>query len=165
MQAVISSKLHIKKQFANVIAEIYGVVKLPSGTAFVLRFQSLLIKKVPMLFVSKLFRVSLMLALPLSLLAQKEAPIVLNNPSFEDVPSLSHTPIGWYDCGQVRTSPPDVQPGFWGVTTAPYNGSSYLGMVVRDNETWESVGQRLSRPMENNSCYELGMYIVKRRNT
>lgn len=114
-----------------------------------------------MLFVRNLFRVTLTLSLPFNLLAQKDAPIILTNPSFEDVPRASSTPSGWYDCGQMKDSPPDVQPGSWEVSTAPKHGSSYLGLVVRDNETWESVGQRLSRPMEINQCYELSMDLSK----
>ncbi len=114
-----------------------------------------------MLLVKKLFWLSLVLAAPQYMSAQKDAPIYLNNPSFEDVPRASATPSGWYDCGQMRDSPPDVQPGFWEVSTPAFNGSSYLGLVVRDNETWESVGQRLSRPMEQNSCYELVMHLCK----
>jgi outer membrane protein OmpA-like peptidoglycan-associated protein len=114
-----------------------------------------------MLLVKKLFWFSLVLSLPQYASAQKDAPIYLNNPSFEDVPRASATPSGWYDCGQMRDSPPDVQPGFWEVSTPAYHGSSYLGMVVRDNETWESVGQRLSRPLEINNCYELSMHVCK----
>jgi len=114
-----------------------------------------------MLLLKKLFWVSLVFVVPQSMLAQKDAPIYLNNPSFEDVPRASATPSGWYDCGQMRDSPPDVQPGFWEVSTPAVNGSSYLGMVVRDNDTWESVGQRLSRPLEINSCYEITLYLSK----
>lgn len=114
-----------------------------------------------MLFVRNLFRVSFALALPFSMLAQKDAPIILVNPSFEGVPMASAPPSGWYDCGQMKDSPPDVQPGFWDVSKPPKDGSSYLGMVVRDNETWESVGQRLSRSLEINQCYELRMDLCK----
>jgi outer membrane protein OmpA-like peptidoglycan-associated protein len=92
---------------------------------------------------------------------QKDAPIVLTNPSFEDIPRSSTTPTGWYSCGQMKDSPPDIQPGFWQVTTPPQHGSSYLGLVVRDNESWEGVSQRLSRPLEINQCYELSMKLSK----
>lgn len=86
---------------------------------------------------------------------------MLVNPSFEDVPAKSVTPTGWYDCGQMRDSPPDIQPGSWEVATPPKHGSSYMGLVVRDNETWEAVGQRLARPLEINQCYELSMDLSK----
>lgn len=103
----------------------------------------------------------LMLALPFAAAAQKENLIYLNNPSFEDVPSAGQTPMGWTNCGDPRESPPDVQPGFFDVTKAPSHGASYLGLVVRDNETWESVSQRLSKPIEVNQCYEFSMDICK----
>jgi outer membrane protein OmpA-like peptidoglycan-associated protein len=96
--------------------------------------------------------------------AQKESPITLQNPSFEDVPGASHTPIGWFSCGQVMDSPPDVQPGgdaTFGVSKPANHGSTYIGMVVRDDETWESVGQRLSRPLEKGQCYEFSMDLAR----
>jgi outer membrane protein OmpA-like peptidoglycan-associated protein len=114
-----------------------------------------------MLFVKNFLRMSLLLVLPLGAWAQKDTPIPLFNPSFEDVPRPSSTPSGWYDCGQMKDSPPDVQPGSWEVATPAKHGSSYMGLVVRDNETWEAVGQRLPRPMEINQCYELSMDLSK----
>jgi outer membrane protein OmpA-like peptidoglycan-associated protein len=118
-------------------------------------------KKNTMTLRPQLTILSVVLSMPFGLLAQKELPIVLTNPSFEDIPRSSSTPSGWFDCGQMRDSPPDVQPGFWEVSTPPKHGSSYLGLVVRDNETWEAVGQRLIRPMEVNQCYELSMDLSK----
>lgn len=93
--------------------------------------------------------------------AQKEGVITLQNPSFEDTPSPSKTPTGWYSCGQVADSPPDVQPGSFSVVKAPAHGSSYMGLVVRDDETWESVAQRLSRPLEKDQCYEMSMALCR----
>jgi outer membrane protein OmpA-like peptidoglycan-associated protein len=91
----------------------------------------------------------------------KEAPIVLNNPSFEDIPTQGKTPTGWYDCGRPGESAPDIQPGQYGVTTLPKQGDSYLGMVVRDNETWEAVGQRLKAPLINGHCYDFAIDMCR----
>ncbi|MBK8192450.1 MAG: hypothetical protein IPK76_04365 [Lewinellaceae bacterium] len=102
-----------------------------------------------------------LLALPFALAAQKEVTITLLNPSFEDVPKDSETPSGWYDCGKSGESPPDVQPGSFSVTKAPSHGNTYLGLVVRDNETWEGVAQRLSRPLEKDQCYEFTMDMCR----
>lgn len=96
---------------------------------------------------------------PCLLLAQKE--IRLNNPSFEDIPAHSHTPQGWFNCGHPGESPPDVQPGAFNVTRLPSDGRTYLGLVVRDNETNESVGQRLSAPLEANKCYEFTIDLCR----
>ncbi len=119
-----------------------------------------------MLSVRKLSRVSIALALPLSLLAQKEAPILLTNPSFEDAAHIGIVggsgPSGWYDCpSKGGESAPDVQPGFWKVTRAPSNGSTYVGLVVRDRESWEGIGQRLTRQLEINQCYEFSLDLCK----
>ncbi|HRI59483.1 MAG TPA: hypothetical protein PK228_07160, partial [Saprospiraceae bacterium] len=70
---------------------------------------------------------------------------MLSNPSFEDTPKTGEVPVGWYDCGAAMETPPDVQPGSFGVVSSPYDGNTYLGMVVRDNETWEAVGQQLQQ--------------------
>ncbi|RMG77012.1 MAG: OmpA family protein [Bacteroidetes bacterium] len=94
------------------------------------------------------------------LFAQDE-PIVLENPSFEDMPRHSRQPRGWYDCGFPGESAPDTQPGFFDVTQLPQDGDSYLGLVVRDNETWEMVAQRLSRPLEAGKCYEFSVYLSR----
>jgi len=34
-------------------------------------------------------------------------------------------------------------------------------MVVRENDTWESVGQRLKRPIEANQCYSFSIYLAR----
>lgn len=88
----------------------------------------------------------------------KLAVINLENPSFEDTPRAGlrggKPPVGWYDCGGTTETSPDIQPGFFGVLKAPSHGSSYLGLVVRDNETYESVAQRLSQPLMAGKCYD-----------
>ncbi len=68
---------------------------------------------------------------------------------------------GWYDCGKADETPPDVQPGSFSVTKVPSHGNTYLGLVVRDNETWEGVSQRLSRPLEKDHCYEFTMDVCR----
>lgn len=99
---------------------------------------------------------------PLFLFGQaKEAPILFNNPSFEDLPKAGQTPSGWYDCGPQGESAPDIQPGSFEVTKKASNGNTYLGLVVRATETWESVAQRLSRPLEANQCYEFSLDLAR----
>lgn len=102
---------------------------------------------------------ALFVALPLA--TTQEGVIYLTNPSFEDMPQHSRTPIGWTDCGPPMESAPDIQPGFWGVSKAAQNGNTYLGLVVRERETWESVAQRMSRPMEKDKCYEFSLFLCR----
>ncbi|MBK8721743.1 MAG: OmpA family protein [Saprospiraceae bacterium] len=87
--------------------------------------------------------------------------IKLQNPSFEDEPKISKTPAMWTDCGALGESEPDVQPSGWMVDRPAFHGKTYLGMVVRDNETWEAVGQKLSSPIQGGSCYEFSIYLSK----
>ena len=97
----------------------------------------------------------------------QEAPIYLINPSFEDFPQQGKTPKGWEDCGFPGDTPPDIQPSgmpsapFFQVTKPAFKDSTYLGMVVRDNDTWEMVSQRLSAPLTAGQCYEFSLYLCR----
>jgi outer membrane protein OmpA-like peptidoglycan-associated protein len=84
----------------------------------------------------------------------------LYNPSFEDIARHSQPPRGWIDCGFSNESPPDVQPsGAWRVYRPAYHGNTYLGMVTRENDTWESVGQKLNNPLRKGKCYAFSLYM------
>ncbi len=86
--------------------------------------------------------------------------IKLTNPSFEGIARPSIPPMGWLDCGFATESPPDVQPsGAWQVHRPAHHGGTYLGMVTRENDTWESVGQRLPKPLERDRCYTFSIYL------
>jgi len=95
--------------------------------------------------------------------------IKLQNPSFEGTPHqgtyTSNLPHGWYDCGIIQfptETAPDIHPkGFWENTLPASNGETYLGIVVRDNESWESVSQKLSQPLLPKNCYEISLEIAQ----
>jgi len=87
--------------------------------------------------------------------------ISLKNPSFEDLPQVSKTPAGWKDYGPLTETPPDIQPGAFECTLAPRDGVSYLGLVVRDNNTFESVGQRLQVPLQQDSQYVFTAWLAR----
>lgn len=91
----------------------------------------------------------------------QEEPIVLENSSFEDMPRHSRQPRNWYDCGFPNESPPDTQPGQFDVTQVANDGDSYMGLVVRENDTWEMVAQRLSAPLEGGKCYEFSIFLSR----
>ena len=94
--------------------------------------------------------------------AAQEVEITLDNPSFEDTPRHSREPRYWTDCGWPSESPPDVQPDFtFQVTKQAFAGNTYLGMVTRDNDTWESVGQLLNSPFEEGKCYEFSIKLAR----
>lgn len=80
--------------------------------------------------------------------------IHLMNPSFEDYPMAGNVPIGWKDCGFPGESPADTHPsGQFAVTKYAADGNTYLGLVTRDNDTWEMAGQKLTEPMIAGQCY------------
>ena len=97
------------------------------------------------------------------ILAQKPADIIhLDNPSFEDMPIAGRAPTGWLDYGPVSETPPDVQPyGGFRVTKAAFHGNTYIGLVTRDHNTWESVGQKLSKPMKKDQCYDFSFVATR----
>ena len=102
------------------------------------------------------------------LVAQDE-PIQLTNPSFEGIPQDGvqggTLPTGWYDCGFAGETAPDVHPqpdgGNFMVTKPAYDGETYIGMVVRENDTWEMISQRLSSPLVGGKCYEFSIHLCR----
>ncbi len=92
--------------------------------------------------------------------------IHLRNGSFEDIPGHSQGVRGWIDCGFPGETAPDVQPfksnqvAAWGQLIPAEDGETYLGMVVRDNDTYERVCQRLNQPLQNGNCYSFSIYLT-----
>ncbi len=101
--------------------------------------------------------------------AQNIDTVYIVNGSFEDVPrhgGEDRKPIsGWYDCGEKRfpsENPPDIHPGgYWENKVNAYHGKTYLGMVVRDNDTYEGVGQVLNGELERGRCYEFSVSLAQ----
>ena len=102
--------------------------------------------------------------------------IILNNPSFEDKAHFGkdsgvQSIKGWYDCGYInfggRETPPDIHQGnsrdtaFWDNTLNSAVGRTYLGMVVRENESYEAVSQRLPFPLTKGKCYSFSIYLAR----
>jgi len=63
----------------------------------------------------------------------------MQNPSFEGPRQAHQTPGPWQTCQVGQT--PDTQPGNWGVTLAPSNGNSYLGLVAQYANNNPNSGQ------------------------
>ena len=96
--------------------------------------------------------------------AQDDVAIFLTNPSFEDIPRVSAAPRGWTDCGFLGESAVDVQPEphrEFKVYKPAFHQHTYLGMVVRDNDTYERVSQRMSNAMQAGQCYEIKLHLAK----
>jgi outer membrane protein OmpA-like peptidoglycan-associated protein len=110
-----------------------------------------------------LFNALLLWFIPNVMQGQESSDVIqLINPSFEDMPRHSKAPRAWSDCGFKGESAPDIQPsGIFSVTKPAADGNTYLGLVVRDNDTWESVGQELSKPMEKGKCYTFSIALCR----
>lgn len=88
--------------------------------------------------------------------------IYLDNPSFEGVARHSTPPPGWENVGFEKQSPPDTHPsGDFGVEKKAKHGHTYLGLVVRENETYESVAQKLPSPLEESKCYRMEVAVAR----
>jgi len=114
-----------------------------------------------------------------SMVFAQDEVIELNNPSFESAPFAGGEPAnnikGWQDCGVVffeGETPPDIHLGmskdsasnhsaFFGVKQQASDGFTFLGLVVRKNETYESVSQRMVKPMEANKCYTFSIDLSR----
>lgn len=102
--------------------------------------------------------------------AQYDDEIVLNNPSFEEIPHQGGSTMdfgirGWFDCGKLQfpsETPPDIHPvNAWKVTMPASEGETYLGLVVRDIDSWESMSQRLKQPIEDGKCYSFSVDLAR----
>ena len=108
-----------------------------------------------------------LLCLSYSSLAQD---IELTNPSFEDKPHIGYqggrSVKAWMDCGPKDETAIDIHPSpdkskpFFGVTQVAIHGETFMGMVARDNDTYESVGQRLRQPMKAGSTYQFKIHLA-----
>jgi outer membrane protein OmpA-like peptidoglycan-associated protein len=99
----------------------------------------------------------------LSEVSYSQANIIqLTNPSFEGFPRQGRLPSGWKDCGFPNESAPDTHPsGSFDVVKQPNEGNTYLGMVTRDNDTWERVTQQLISPIMGHQCYSFSIDLCR----
>jgi len=85
--------------------------------------------------------------------------ITITNGSFEGEHSTAATiPQGWMPCRMGTT--PDILPGQWGVYTIPAHGQNYVGLITRDDGSFESIGQRLTAPLIKNECYSFTLDLA-----
>lgn len=106
---------------------------------------------------------------------QTEIPLV--NPSFEGEPRRSvalsngfFLVDGWIDWVLFPAqNGPDIHgidihgiaSEFWNVLTVPYDGESFVGLVTREDETWECIGQKLPSPLRKLRSYDLVLYLCQ----
>jgi len=116
-----------------------------------------------------IFQLSALLLPLFGLLGQDTIQLI--NPSFEDFPGMGKPPRGWFDC-QAKDFPNetlcDVHPGvyenYFDVVKRANHGFTYVGMVVRDNDSWESIAQKLTIPLQADKCYNFWIDLCKSPN-
>ena len=89
---------------------------------------------------------------------ENHCQIAVTNPSFEDEPADATTPQGWHPFDNMTT--PDIFPGFWGVYNEPSDGNTYVGIITRENGTYEQFGQRLSSKLKKGQCYRTSIDLA-----
>lgn len=102
------------------------------------------------------------LAWPFNNARSQADTVFISNPSFEaDVALFSQDTAGWIDCGFLSEAPAAVQPGQYDARMAPKDQRYYMSLVVRENYTWDAIGQKLEKPLEPGKCYEWTVYLAQ----
>jgi hypothetical protein len=108
----------------------------------------------------------------LSPLNAQDTIIMLKNAGFEEAPKQGGQTLeiiqDWSDCGKIKfpdESPPDIHPnGYWENHLSAHQGKTYLGIVVRDNGSYEGVGQKCSSYLLKGHKYEMSVYLAQSPN-
>ncbi len=87
------------------------------------------------------------------------AQIRFENPSFEGTPQDGTSPAGWFQCKTGST--PDILPGSWGVYNEAADGNTYIGLITREDGTWEDITQRLKEPLKGGECYTFSIDLAR----
>ncbi len=103
-----------------------------------------------------IFSLLFILATTITLTAQI---ITLDNASFEGEPQDATLPQGWFAVELGTT--PDIMPGIWGVTKEAADGDTYIGLITREDGSFESIGQRLEAPLKKDLCYSFSLDLAR----
>jgi len=83
--------------------------------------------------------------------------IIIDNGSFEGTPADATMPAGWF-AGEKGTTP-DILPGYWGVYNESEDGETFVGLITRQDGSFESISQRLPDKLEKGTCYSLSFFL------
>lgn len=56
---------------------------------------------------------------------------------------------------------PDIQPGNWEVVKKPFEGRSFVGLIIREDGSKEGVYQELKQPLKGGQCYYMSMALAR----
>lgn len=90
--------------------------------------------------------------------------IYLNNSSFENGKHGHSTlPEDWFHCIDGNT-PPDLHDSwsnYFGISKSAMNGKQFVGMVVREDNTFENISQRLPLAFQKGTTYEMEFSLAQ----
>ena len=115
----------------------------------------------------------LFLIAPIATVGQNR--LFLKNSSFEEKPKKGSTVIhyivnkkrneidSWYNCafhdfhGELAPDIHGINTNIWNVKQSPSDGKSFLGLSVRDNNSWDYLSQELSEALVPEKCYSFSI--------
>ncbi len=88
--------------------------------------------------------------------------VYLTNASFEGEPQDATVPVGWFPCEPGTT--PDILPGPWGIHRESSDGDTFLGLITREDGSFESITQRFSTSLNPEDCYSFTIDLAHSNN-
>ena len=116
----------------------------------------------------KILSLFCLLLINISFLTSQDV-IEIKNPSFEGEATQGGIEREWelefwWDCGFKGQTPPDIHSsnkGFFGVSAQPKHGKTFLGLVTRENNTYECVSQNIENPLQKHMTYIIQMALCR----
>lgn len=105
-------------------------------------------------------------------ISSAQVVMTLINPSFEGIALIGESskrmksPLeGWQVwCLFESKSTPDIHghfTNFWNTGTQPFHGETFVGLVAREDSTWECLGQYLEEPLQAEGTYALSITVCQ----
>jgi len=89
----------------------------------------------------------------------------LENASFEkDFSQHSKMPIDWVNCGDFHSSPVDIhghQQKYFEVSQKANDGNNFIGMITRNDGTYEAIGQDLYNSLDAGHTYSFSLFACR----
>jgi hypothetical protein len=89
----------------------------------------------------------------------------LENSSFEqDIPRYSRVPINWVNCGDVHSSLVDIhgyREKYFQVSQKANHGKNFVGMITRNDGTFEAIGQYLNNSLDAGYTYSFSLFVCR----
>jgi hypothetical protein len=110
----------------------------------------------------KYYILSALLSICFNFIAWGQNEIQWVNPSFEGTAGPKLVPGGWESHSFEGQSPPDTHPcNCGGVKQVAAEGDTYLGLLVKEENVWESVGQATAQVLEVGYRYQFSVQACR----